>query len=311
MSPRNRRGTARIVGRRHLDHIHPHQIDPGKPAQDREGLRAGKPAGHGRAGAGREGRIEAVDIEAEITARIAHDPAHLLGHRGRPRRMHRGCVDDVHAKRIGIGGANADLNRTRRLYQPLLHRLVEHGAVIDPAHVVIGPGIGVGIELDQRKGAVFRRMGPQDGEGDVMIPPKAQRRRTGPDNFCHMGLKHAGKIGNAGIIEGQIAVIDNVQFAHRIHLPAIGRIRGQQSACLADRARTEAGTRTVCHRAVEGDAGHRQIDTLQILGQAAPQEGGHAAEGVFEGKPFQPLAGDRAVHLMFRILKRHVLDSLP
>src|SRR5580704_4752030 len=55
-----------VVGRCHLDHIHAGEVQALQPAQDRLRLPARQAADLRGSGSGREGRIERVDIEAEI-----------------------------------------------------------------------------------------------------------------------------------------------------------------------------------------------------------------------------------------------------
>ncbi len=115
--------------------------------------------------------------------------------------MHLARVDDVDAQRVVILRANADLNGPFRVDQPLLHGLVKHGAVINPAHVIIGPCVGVGVKLQQRQRPVFFGVSPQDREGDVMVPPQHQRGRALVQNAGDMGLKRRREFGDMGIIK--------------------------------------------------------------------------------------------------------------
>ena len=73
-----------IVGRRHLDDVHAAEIEPGETAQDRLRLPGDEPADLRRAGARREGRVERVDIEAQIGRPVADDLADALGDGLRP-----------------------------------------------------------------------------------------------------------------------------------------------------------------------------------------------------------------------------------
>ena len=50
------------------------------------------------------------------------------------------------------------MDGTRRVDQPILCRMKEHGAVIEPFSVV-APCIRVGVEVNQRQGAVGLHMG--------------------------------------------------------------------------------------------------------------------------------------------------------
>jgi hypothetical protein len=72
---RDQRGVAgRVVGRRDLDEVAADEVQPRAAPHDLERLPGAEAAGLHRAGAGREGGVEAVDVEAEVDRRIA-DPA--------------------------------------------------------------------------------------------------------------------------------------------------------------------------------------------------------------------------------------------
>src|SRR5262245_52343870 len=60
-------GQVGVVERRaYLDHIHGDQAGAGETAHERECLAGGEAAGDRRAGAGREGGVDAVDVEGDV-----------------------------------------------------------------------------------------------------------------------------------------------------------------------------------------------------------------------------------------------------
>ena len=73
-----------VVGRRHFDAVHADEGQGGQFFQQRQHLVAAQAAGLGRAGAGREGRVQAVDVQAQVQRRLAmrgQPAAHRLQHR--------------------------------------------------------------------------------------------------------------------------------------------------------------------------------------------------------------------------------------
>ena len=219
--------------------------------------------------------------------------------------MHRRRIQDGHAQRVGIVGADADRHAGRRVHDPRLDRLVQERAVVDPVRVVVDPCVGMRIELDQCHGPPPRRDRAQDRQRDEMIAPQGDRRRTRIQDRADMRLDPGGHLADIGVIERHVAVIDHVQHRHRIIAPAIGRIEGLQAGRLADRARSEACAGPVSHRLVEGDARHRDVDAAQVLGIAAAQKAGGPAKGVLEGQPAQAVAREGLIHLGLRIFQRH------
>src|SRR5205085_2900636 len=78
-----------IIGGRDLDDIHAGEGEAGEAAQDRLRLPGKEAADLRRSGARCEGRVERVDIEAEINGPVADDFADLLGGRARTLLMYR------------------------------------------------------------------------------------------------------------------------------------------------------------------------------------------------------------------------------
>ena len=157
-----RRGQRRdfgvVVGRRHLDHVHADESEVDQPAQDALHLPGGQPADLGRAGARRKGRIERIDIEAEIGGRLADDLDDALGDGRRAHLVDRLGVDDGDALFDGPVAdvlvdrrADADLDRAVRVDELGIDGVVEDRAVGVVLAEVLRPGVDVGVEMDERQ----------------------------------------------------------------------------------------------------------------------------------------------------------------
>ena len=79
-----RRLAGRVVGRDDLDDVEPDEVDAGQPADDRQHVPRRRPAGLGRAGSGRVGRVDDVDVEADERGPVADPVADRRGDGGRP-----------------------------------------------------------------------------------------------------------------------------------------------------------------------------------------------------------------------------------
>ena len=236
---------------------------------------------------------------------VSDDLPDELRHRLRPLLVHRAGVDDVHAPAVGVRRADADLHRFRGVDQPQLDRLVDEGAVVDPLEIVVGPGIGMGVELDQRQGAVFLGIGLEDREGDEMVAAQGDGADIGGEDPADMRLDQARRLPDLGVIEGHVAVIHDGELAQRVEIPAVGRIVGLQGRGLADRARPEPRAGPVGHGLVEGHARHGEVHAGEVLCVLPPQERGRPREGVLEGKALQVFPREGIVDLRLRILERH------
>ena len=115
-----------------------------------------------RSCARRKGGVETVNIEGEITGPVTHNALHLLRDRNSTLIMHRGAIKDIKTHGRFVVSAQAYLGRMLRHNQPFFGGMIKHGAVVN-ARTVVFPGIGVGVEVNQRQRAVFFRVGPQQG----------------------------------------------------------------------------------------------------------------------------------------------------
>src|SRR2546425_732508 len=87
-------GRASVVGRGELHHVHAAPVEIGNAAEDGVSLARGETARNRRAGAGRKGGIEAVDVEAQVCGAMPHPVADALDHAADAQRVERGGVED-------------------------------------------------------------------------------------------------------------------------------------------------------------------------------------------------------------------------
>ena len=145
-----------------------------------------------------------------------------------------------------VVGAQADLNRAFRHDDALLGGVKEHGAVVDAA-VFVAPGIGMGIEVNQRQRAVLFRVRPQNRVRDEVVAAHGQRRHIVLQNVGDLrGDGVGGGFGAAGI-EQQIAVIDDGDAVEGVEIP--GRTVGAHEK-FVDAARMPRGPKRVPLRLV-------------------------------------------------------------
>ena len=90
--------------------------------QHRQDLRRGRPAGDRRAGARREGRVEAVDVEGDIGLLAAGALGDRIGDVGGAHLLDLVAVEDLDAEILRRMGADADLDRAVGIDDALLAR---------------------------------------------------------------------------------------------------------------------------------------------------------------------------------------------
>ena len=306
----NRRGPAGIIGGRDFDDIAADHVDARQIAQHGRGLPACQSAPDRGAGTGCEGGIERVNVEGDVGGPVADD---LLCAGDRPCGalfVHRAGVDIFDTEIVITMGADADLNRAFGVHQPGFHRLVHEGAVVDPVHVIIGPEVGVGIEMYHTHRAILGGIGAQDRQGDEVIAAKSDRARICVQDACDMVGQGLGEGGGFGIVKGDIAVVDDVHVIEGVGGPAIGWVVGLQRACFTDGAGAETGAGAVGDGLVKGDACDGEIDARQVFGVGAAQKGGGPAESVFVGEAALALAGEGSVDFVFGVFHGHGMASV-
>lgn len=148
----------------------PTMLMPARIAQRRRRLPCVQPPDR-RAGAGCSRGIKAINVEGDIggwsptmSRAMATAWAVLF--------MHGARVDILHAEIVIALRADADLHRGCGIDHSGFHGLVEEGAVVDAGHIVIGPQVGMSVEMDHRHRPVFLGIGAQDRQGDEVIAAK-------------------------------------------------------------------------------------------------------------------------------------------
>mmetsp|Transcript_23911 Transcript_23911/g.56805 ORF Transcript_23911/g.56805 Transcript_23911/m.56805 type:complete len:339 (-) Transcript_23911:160-1176(-) len=257
-----------VVGRSHLDAVHADEVQVVQLLQQREQLAAAQPARLGRAGARCEARVQAVDVQAQVERRVA-ERGHALAHGGQHRRElgrrfepaqlarrenQPALVAHILARPALGRRADAELHETAVHHQALLHRLEHPAAVAAGLAEMVGPGVAVRIEVQHRQRlAEVRAVGPQQAEGDAVVPPQPGHVVPGDQRRQLLGERSAHAL-QAGVGQGQVAEVG--QRAQRRHIEQRVRAVAQHVAGLADGPRAEASARAVGDRAVPGDAGH-------------------------------------------------------
>ena len=166
-----------VIGRRHLDKIHPDQVQRLEPADKFQPLPAGQPAHHGRAGAGSKGRVQPVNIKGQIDRRITCPRAHNIQCRINTMAMHPRAGQDFKAMVAVIIGAQPDLCGAADIDNTFGGSTGEHRAMVK-AGTIIRPGITMCIKLYQRQRAMPLRMRLQQRIGNRMIATEAEHHRT-------------------------------------------------------------------------------------------------------------------------------------
>ena len=113
------RDAGRIVGWRHLDDIAAHNVQVGYFSQYAQEFEGSETACHGRSGAGREGRIKAVDIDRKVARTVADTPTDAITNLLDREIVARGIVKDCDAKRIIHPGPDPDLNGAAGIYHTI------------------------------------------------------------------------------------------------------------------------------------------------------------------------------------------------
>src|SRR5690606_9571791 len=117
-----------VIGRTDFDHVHADDVQAGQAAHQAQGVVAAEAADHRRAGARREGRIEEIDVEADV-ALAAADPFADGGDGGVDTDgMQFARVHDPETVRLRVVRAHAQLDRAGRIHQAQAGGVEEHGA---------------------------------------------------------------------------------------------------------------------------------------------------------------------------------------
>ncbi|MPL83906.1 hypothetical protein SDC9_29865 [bioreactor metagenome] len=256
------RGVAgRIVGRRDLDQVAADKVQPGGAADDLEPLHRGQAADLDGAGAGREGRVEAVDVIAEIDRRIADlgaDLGHQRRQRGVPALLGLDAGPALLAAPVEFlaaiaGAAQADLEHLVVDQAALFPRAAERAAMRDglAEHVLVG--VGMRVDMDQRDGAVAFLDRAQDRPGQGVVAAQGQRDHAVAQHLAVMAGDDLDRFLQVEGVDRHVADIGHLQ---RLEGRGAGRhvVGADHPAFVADLARAEAGARAVRGADIHRDA---------------------------------------------------------
>ncbi len=175
------------------------------------------------------------------------------------------------------GAADSDLDGPPRVDETLLHRPAELGSVEVLGAEVLVPGIRVGVEMDQSHRSVSPGNGPENRQGHRVVSSHRDRDHAVPEQALDLTLHrlvgpldgdrnhvHVAVVGDPELLEGR-----DVQD----WIPGT-----DQGRLIADRARPEAGARSVGRAAIVGDPDQPDVQPLGVPNVGQAHEGRRLAE---------------------------------
>ncbi len=99
------RNFSNIVGRRHFDDIHSHQVDSHKTADNRHRLESDQPALDRRTRAGRIARVQTIDVEGQVDGLVSEHGSGLTNNGIDAVFMNPGSVENVESQRVFVARA--------------------------------------------------------------------------------------------------------------------------------------------------------------------------------------------------------------
>ena len=153
------------------------------------------------------------------------------------------------------------------------------------ASVLVAPGVAVGVEVHQGERPEAGRVGPQQGQGDEVVAADGEHGGAGVEDVCRVALDAGGDVGGAAVVQGAVSGVDDGDAPGRIEAPRPRRPPRELRRSGAHRARPQTGAGAVGGREVEGDAGDRDVDSLEIAGVRPPQEAERTGVGRLVATP--------------------------
>ena len=255
---RERRDLGDIVGGRNLDHVHPDKGKLRQPTQDGLHLPGRETADFRRSGAGRKGRIEHVNVEAEVDRRVPYRVANARRHGVRPhlvrleRRNNRHTAPERPIMDLARHRrADSNLDHAARLDEPFLDGVVEHRAMPKRLPETVGPGIDVSIEMEERRRAVPVGQCAQQRQGNAVVA--AERNEVLDLVRLSLDQRHAGR--NVAESGGEIADVGDFNRGGINPILRMGAIH-QHAACRPDGRWPEPGAAAIGGADVERNPGN-------------------------------------------------------
>ena len=251
-----------VIGRRHFHTVHADQVQRREFFQKRHQLRTGQAAGLGCAGAWGKGRVQAVDVQRQVTGRVAYAGLDCVQDRRQLLAVltaQRACrvnqatlIRDILTRRTLAAGANAYLHGFRAVYQALLKSFIGPGAVARWLIKVRTPGVAMGIKMDQCHRSVLSMQGAQQRQGHRVITAYKHTVVSRHQAGCLLlnGGAHLGQ--GRGI--GQTHITRISQVAQRADIEQGVNAIAQHQRGTANFLRPKARAGAVGDRAVEGNS---------------------------------------------------------
>ena len=191
------------------------------------------------------------------------------------------------------GRADADLDHPARLEQPFFDGVIKHRAVTIALAESVGPGIDMGIEVDERRRPAASAERAQQRQGDAVVATQCDEVRNAGGGF--LDQRQAGR--DVPQRDGEITDVGERQ-RRRID-PVVGiRAVHQHPAGRADRRRAEPGAAAVRGADIErntGDADRRvAIPARDAEERRRDGVGGRCLHGVLGGMAKRKTAAETA-----------------
>ncbi len=239
----------------------------------------------GRAGAGRDRGVEAVDVDGDVVADAGGDPVQrALG--AEP--AHVAHREDVRAGParvvvvVAVGGgdvADAHLGHAR---DPCHLRGAAQRIAVAVAHAVaLVDEVEVGVEVDDMERRLLG-IGGETRRRDRVVAAQDDRQRAAFEDLADRGLGVGVAFRGVGMDDVGVAQVDDPDLVDRqvgdVVLEVVGAAvaEGEQRRGLADRARPEARAGAVLRAHVERRAEHRDVgvdpipvEADRLLGEGA------------------------------------------
>ena len=131
---------------------------------------------------------------------------------------------------------------------------------LDAEH--LGPGVRVGVEMDETERAVLPGAGANVRLRDRVVAAEHDRNRARGDDLADRPLDRFVCSCGVGREHRRVAVVDHPQLSHRVHLRL--EMRPRRAARGANRARAEARARPIRDQVVGGCADDRHVDAFEL-----------------------------------------------
>ncbi|MCY1451051.1 hypothetical protein D9M71_678980 [compost metagenome] len=173
--------------------------------------------------------------------------------------------------------------------------------MVDALVVVVGPGIAVGVEVDQRQRAMLACMGLEQWVGDEVVAAQGQHGAASRQNMLGMGLDHLRRGLGRTVVEVTIAIVDYRQMIEGVELPWPVPLPGRLHRGVANASWPKACTGPVAGGGVERHTADHHVDTLQVTAVTPAGKTGDTCVSAFCRGAVKAAAGHCLVVLLYLI----------